>query len=365
MIGGVSGEVDDSSGITLTIDAEGITATTDVDTVWAVILPVDYCSGQPSDQAEVELAYSMAESNAYGTYDVPSGISDNCLAYRVTVYAKDSDNNTSMPCETMVYQEEEAICSIVKSDDYEPDDDEADAGIIVINDNEPRTHNFCEAYDEDWVMFYGVEGQYYTVTACNLGANSRPVIELYDENLQIQRTRVPENDNMVYLDWYCTQSGIYYVRLWNHLLYESMETDYDNSTEYDLTVDIPEVPFLGFIIGTVNSTTGGIIAGARIWTSVGYSSISYSDGMYDMMHQEGTYTLFAEADGYNKYTGSVSVSQGGTETKNISMVKSSSNGDNNGSSSSSGGGGGGGSAAETSTTTTTAQPETSTTTTVS
>ena len=88
------------------------------------------------------------------------------------VYAVDEDGSTSPPRETRIYQAE-------GGDIYEFDDTRRRSNVIVIDHPVPQPHNFHYASDEDWVRFYGVEGEYYTIAAGNLGADCEPVIELY------------------------------------------------------------------------------------------------------------------------------------------------------------------------------------------
>jgi hypothetical protein len=91
-------------------------------------------------------------------------------------------------------------------------------------------------------------------------------------------------------------------------------------TEYELRVYKPEALLLGTIAGSVvDSRTRAALSGVTVRTNGGQSGQS-QQGEYLIAHPEGTYSMTAEAAGYNIYTGSVSVTEGEIVIKNISMV---------------------------------------------
>ncbi len=269
----------------------GVTGTGEIKRVWAVVTPSDYCPGGSSAVAEIELDYDSVSETAMGLFDAAA--SQN---YKITVYARDNDNNTSQPFETKVYLGgSQRLCGGNNADAYEDDNSKDQAKVIVVNDREPQEHNFCSDVDEDWVKFYGLEGEYYSIAADDFGDNSKPVIELYNENLDMQRSKVPEEGGAVYLDWLCPEDAIYYVRLWNYLLYDEDST----STGYRLRVYNPYWPdFLVMISGEVQDRkTQQPIDGAVIATDGGGAAIS-SQGRYELYQYPGQWTLSAMAAGY-------------------------------------------------------------------
>ena len=102
----------------------------------------------------------------------------------------------------------------VEPDTYEEDDTFSQANVIVLND-EPQHHNFHDAGDEDWVKFYGIDGEQYTIKVTDLRVNCDAVIELYDENgttLLDLADDSKEGDNET-LDWIRSENSVYYVKI--------------------------------------------------------------------------------------------------------------------------------------------------------
>ncbi len=54
--------------------------------------------------------------------------------------------------------------------------------MIVINYPSSQPHTFHYEGDEDWVKFYGKEGQDYTIEADNLNQSCPMIIALYRED---------------------------------------------------------------------------------------------------------------------------------------------------------------------------------------
>ncbi len=271
-----------------------VTGTGIVKRVWAVITPVEYLPGENDELVEVDLDYDNETALAVGLFE-PDDVTD----YKITVYARDDDNNTSLPLETKVYLHEyQARCSDATADAFEDDNTKDDARGIVVNAREAQKHTFCTATDEDWVMFYGREGEYYSIAADDLGENSRPVIELYNENLDMRRSKIPDEDGMVYLDWLCPEDGIYYVRLWNDLLFDGDAA----TTRYSLRVYNPYWPdFLVLVSGTVrDEMSSQLIDGAVIMTDGGGAAVAMQ-GRYDLYLYPGDWNLYAAAAGYHLY----------------------------------------------------------------
>ena len=82
----------------------------------------------------------------------------------------------------------------------------------------------------------------------------------------------------------------------------------------------------GNITGTVYSSAGGVVSGAKISLTVGGSNKTYvttSLGVYTITSlPAGTYTLSFSAKGYTSQSASVTVAANTTATKNITLVKS-------------------------------------------
>ena len=212
---------------------------------------------------------------------------------------------------TKVFQE-------VGPDFYEEDDTSSQANVIVVNEVEAQKHTVHDAGDQDWVMFYGLSGETYTIEVSNLGTRCDAVIELYDSD--DKRLLPPKDDGGEgedeLLDWLCTADGIYYVMV-KH--YDSAV--FGEDTEYDLELYVPIGPLAGFVVGNItNSSSGEPIGAVRIKTSGKVSALSLPDGNYLMIHYQGTFSLTAEAGGYENFTDTVTVGEAGTVTKNITMA---------------------------------------------
>lgn len=128
-----------------------------------------------------------------------------------------------------------------EADVYEDDDTPALAPFLYTGDPlGPQRHNFHDAGDEDWVKFYALAGETYTVQASNLGSRCDLVIEIYDADgttllltiddgaagMKEIREWAPSAEND-YL-------GSYYLRVRG---YDA--TVFGESTEYDLQVFRP------------------------------------------------------------------------------------------------------------------------------
>ena len=293
--------------------AQAVTGTHPIVRVWAVITPPSFCGGQPGgvggELPVVELAiYNSAQNRYEGTYDgfyaTTSG------TYSITVYAEDAEGNISSSKDTSVYQ-------AAGPDIYEDDDTYLKANLIGVMYNPGQQHNFHKSPDPDWVTFYGVAGDTYTIEAGNLGSLCSPILEVYGGDgvtlLGYGWNKI-EEENRVYFNWPCAAEGIYYVRAWN------LTGAVGKDTEYELRVYKPEAPLLGTIAGSVSdSKTRAPLSGVMIRTN-GNQTAQSQQGEYLIAHPEGTYTLSAEASGYKPYTVSVSVAEGEIVIKNISMV---------------------------------------------
>ncbi|MCP4107537.1 MAG: hypothetical protein GY749_18670 [Desulfobacteraceae bacterium] len=140
-----------------------------------------------------------------------------------------------------------AISKAASPDAYEEDDMLRQASIIVLNNNLLQHHNFHDAGDEDWVKFYGISGQAYSVKVSNAGTKCNAVIELYrsDNTLLLD----PVNDFIEGegedLALRCPEDGIYYAKTYNY------NPAVLGGTEYDLSIFRPHSCVTGMLIGAV------------------------------------------------------------------------------------------------------------------
>jgi hypothetical protein len=200
---------------------------------------------------------------------------------------------------------------------YEDDDTYLKANVIAVIYSPGQQHNFHKYPDPDWVMFYGLSGETYTIEAANLGSLCSPMLELYDGDgitlLGSGWSKISA-ENRVYFDWQCQTEGVYFVRAWN------MSGAMGKDTEYTLRVYKPEAPLMGVIAGSVtDSKTHAFLGGVKIRTNGNQTAVSQR-GEYEMAHPEGSFTLTAEVKGYQTFSGSVSVAEGEIAIKNITLV---------------------------------------------
>ncbi|MGA1869867.1 MAG: BACON domain-containing protein [bacterium] len=271
-----------------TIWADDVTTTGTIDKVWTVVTPPGFKSTHPehpvTELPTIELSH-VGKGRYEGNFDdfTISG------TYQVAVYAKDSDNNISQPMETKVIR-------IADPDLFEEDDTCTLATVIVLNNDVPQQHSLHDEGDEDWVKFYGISDEAYTIKVSSLGSNCDVIINLYDTDgntiLASSNDGITGEDEI--LSWTCLQNNTYYV----------MVRHYDpgvfgEETGYDLEIYRPTAFIDGFIMGTVtDANSEKSIEGAQIRTNANASSISLPDGNYMIPHKAGTFIVTAVAPGY-------------------------------------------------------------------
>jgi hypothetical protein len=188
----------------ITFWAENVKSSAAIARVWAVVKQ----PGESTTPDAPVLALDTIEmedvggSRYKGSYE---GLTTNGL-YQFSVFAKDSEGKTSLP---------EVIKVCKGCDTYENDDTYSVAGIITLNDSRPQRHNFHDAGDQDWVTWYGLAGERYTIQVSNVQTDADPVIELYDtDGTTLLKTRDDENAGQdESMDFQCSKAGIYYVKI--------------------------------------------------------------------------------------------------------------------------------------------------------
>ena len=97
----------------------------------------------------------------------------------------------------------------VNGDPYEPDDT-CETAREIVPGAASQQRLFYRAGDEDWLRFHAVAGQDYQIALSNIGPAAQPQLSLYRfcGDAVIAQADTGEN-----LDWTCTQSGIYYLRV--------------------------------------------------------------------------------------------------------------------------------------------------------
>ena len=310
VVGNVSGKQILNGSTSASFWADNVRGLNPVEKVWAVIIP-------PGDRAANDPVINfpkveLVDDDLDGTYQATYNEFTLVGTYRMLVYAKDEDDAISQPREIRISQ--------TAADIYEDDDKFINAGVIVLNDPDSQLHNFHDAGDEDWVKFYGLSGQTYTIEAYNLGDNCDAVIELYATDgttLLAEQDTIGDPNADELLDWSCIQGGIYYVKIKHY-----SEEDFGDGTEYDLKIYRSIGPIPGFVNGHITDALSGYqIADVKISTDTSASALSLADGAYVMVHPPGTYDLTAQKSGYDSKTIlGVHVSEGGSTPLNIVLM---------------------------------------------
>ena len=198
----------------------------------------------------------------------------------------------------------------------------------MLGESQGMDNNFDIQGDEDWSRFDALSGEAYTIEASGLGENADVVLELYDADGTLvfsQNQRGVAGDEA--LTWIPPESDTYYVRVSN----EDPET-YGEETGYSLEVAKNSIAgssiatgFAGKIEGIItDAVSGEVIVGATISTSYDVVTQSSTSGSYSLFHPAGTWTISAEASGYEIFSTSVTVQDMGvgvgTTNKDIQML---------------------------------------------
>jgi hypothetical protein len=206
----------------------------------------------------------------------------------------------------------------ISPDSYEGDDTYSMATIITLNDLDVQPHSFHDVGDVDWVKFYGLSGQKYTIKASNLSVICDAIIELYDSDGTtrlvgpIDYADAGEDE---FIPWNCTKNGIYYVKISND------NSNFGENVKYDFKIYRPIGPLIGFIEGTITDTISGLsIAGVQISSNNNASALSLPNGSYLMVHPAGTFTVTAKASGYTEKSSAVTIIEGEAATINFGLV---------------------------------------------
>ncbi len=210
-----------------------------------------------------------------------------------------------------------AFCfsSAAYADTYEPDDDFTKAKIIVLEKS--QTHSFDKIGDADWVKFYAIAQQLYKIRTLNPSYDCDTRIELYNIDgitlLQFADDGIKGEEELI--EWRCPKNGVYYVTVKN-VNPNIVET----VVNYDLVISQPTAPYSGRIEGTVKDSVNKLPVGDVIITTTQRRSAlsSPNNGYYDMEnHPADNYTLTAQADGYQLFTVSGTLSASGVDKHDI------------------------------------------------
>lgn len=206
------------------------------------------------------------------------------------------------------------------SDEYEPDNNRQDANPIILHDQRPipkdsdyqwfQLHNFYNANDVDWIKFYGIQKNYYTISVKEPGLKCDPVIEIYDLDGQTLLKRADDYfiGEEEYAEFRCEKDGIYYAKISQcHINEPYCNAEYGEDTNYKLSLTMPIGSGEALINFIVKPKTLGDI---QIVTNEGNEIKARTDGFFHTTHEvpaEFSYTVTSE--GYKTYKGKIDLEE--------------------------------------------------------
>jgi hypothetical protein len=284
-----------------------------IERVWAVIAPPDSSSGAPDVPVltldEVNLTGPTPDGTYTGTYTDFTQLGK----YAISIFAVDTHGLYSQPVITEITQAGQG------ADAYEEDNSADTASVCELNAIDPQHHSFHVQGDEDWVKFYGLAGELYTIETINLSTTCDTAIEVYDtDGASLLETRDGEiNGVNERLDWTCPAEGVYFVRI------VQMGTEYHDAVTYDLKIWHPTAPDGGVIFGVVkDADTLAVINNARIKTTDNSTALSGNSGNYRIVNPAKTgINLIAQFTGYQTYNTTVNLGQSELLERDILMAR--------------------------------------------
>ncbi|OQX25204.1 MAG: hypothetical protein BWK80_16860 [Desulfobacteraceae bacterium IS3] len=218
-----------------------------------------------------------------------------------------------------------SVSAFAAADSFEPDNTLQNAKAILIHDPRPefaelgcdwvQSHNFYDVGDEDWVKFYGVKDEIYTVKVKEPGSKCNAVIGIYDKFGDLV---IPEevNDELVgkeeYAEFICKADGIYYARI-----RQSSSAEYGENTDYKLALYIPIQSEKEILYGDISPRVRNITI-----TTTGKTG-TLAEGCissYSSIHSVGSFILTATAMGYEIYTKQIYVKEFGATKFDIRLT---------------------------------------------
>ena len=250
-----------SGAVSATVWVENVTSTSSIDKVWALIASPGYITGDSANHREDMLMLDLSPVGN-GRYEVAYSNFTSFGIYKISIYAMDKNGNVSLPKEIQVEQQ------VIVPDMYEEDDTFGQANVVELIDSPPQKHTFHDQGDQDWVKFYGIEGEPYEIKISNVGTNCDVVSSIYDTDGTTLLTQMNwgfEGEDE-FLTWTCPQNGIYYVMI-KH--FGSTVAGFGENAAYDLAVYRS--------IGVLQTLVRGIITDDNTGIPIGNALIVTTD----------------------------------------------------------------------------------------
>lgn len=200
-----------------------------------------------------------------------------------------------------------------ETDAYECDDTFHQANFIGLE--EVQYHNFHDAGDTDWVIFYGKKDEPYTIEIREPGENCNPTIELHvisaDGQLELLSSVTGRLPGLMQTlnwgnadDWEDVEEGLFFAKITN-----TDASVFGQGTGYDLSAHINDAPpSLGAIVGFVCDAAAiltepvqMVMVTIRETGDEEERPVYYNDFLgiyYAFGLRAGTYVLTVSAEGY-------------------------------------------------------------------
>lgn len=196
-------------------------------------------------------------------------------------------------------------------DAYENDDTPAQASFIGTQ-SPKQTHNFHDEGDQDWIRFYGLEGEILAVKPTAIGTDASPMLTLFRAD-----GVTPILDNVTQFEWPVDVTGFFLIRATNN-----PESVFGLDTVY--TIGVPLQPpgiIPGTLIGVVRSgADNNPIANAQVelLNFGALTALTDERGIYVFPALPvDTYTVIATAERHVEAQDIVGVGSGST---NLDLV---------------------------------------------
>jgi len=291
------------------INAEYLVENDGIEKVFAIITPPDnasysecvngiYCGATRQKSTIVKL-YDNDQDNIFkNTYNDVL----NCGIYHINIFAKNMEGILSQP-------ESLSIINRQGADIYESDNSFDDASVIDIDNAVSQIHNFHKEDDEDFVTFYALKNQVYTIEVESFepDENINIYIRLYIDKKYIKSFTTANYKKKYSFDWTCTIEGQCHLKLMH-----PETTSFKNNTGYTISIKSNNAAMPCFIQGVIsNYYSEQIISGAFITTDrPNISAISKSDKKPNYLivcSDAGSLTLFVNAEGYIQTTKAIQI----------------------------------------------------------
>jgi hypothetical protein len=287
------------------------------DGVTARVLPPD---SAPADEGGVEIDLDPVGGGANAGLYAGAGVNG---TYGVSVRAERTPVTPSVYCSTgtvggwvpihsprrVAYLTRQEAGADPGMDDHEGDDDSGLADAITVDGDIPQDHSFHSVDDEDWVKFYAMAGERYTLVTGEWPA-CETMLELFhtDGRPAGLNPGIETDENGVavgrYLDFPCQESGVYALKVSNG------NAHFGWNARYDLSIYKPEAPILLVTVwGEISDPQGDPIAGVAVTTDDGASALSRSEpeGSFHLRSPAGPCRIRFERAGYQTRTMDIEV----------------------------------------------------------